>query len=49
MRDGDVSGKELSGNQRGQAPLEDARSPKRRINISRKTTHLDKDFFKDGG
>lgn len=39
MRDGDLSGKELGGNQPGQAPQEDAHTLK---NISRKMTHLDK-------
>lgn len=49
MRDGDLSGKELSSNQRGQAPPEDAQSPKKRVNVSKKMTHLEKLFFKNGG
>lgn len=48
MRDRDTSGKELSCNQRGQAPLEDAHSLKKQINISRKSIRLNKAFFKYG-
>lgn len=49
MRDRDLSGKELSSNQRGQAPPEDAQSLKKRVNVSKKMTHLEKLFFKNGG
>lgn len=49
IRDEELSRKKLISNQRGQAPLGDARSLKKQTNISKKTPHLDKDFSKDDG
>lgn len=45
MRDRDLIGKELSSNQRGQATPEDARSLRKRVDISTKMVHLEKLFF----